>query len=323
MRKKLALLLGIIVLSIFLFVRPIRAHDIVDYDHRREYDNLSPNQSAVIWFSFLYTIKPFHWEFTTILDNMQINVTLATRHSDPYWIETWDLSSNRTHHSGAYTVPYSGINEGTYQIYFKNVGNITGYIMADIWIDRMPSSHIHAEWDYYRLPSERPESTWDCQSRDNYIEQYYGVETHFQADQYDYFLVAFKGSDYSRPAMFVDKSNYEKLVEDGFIYNSRITTVFFSSQIQTFRPTHNDTWYFVFVNAYSSEVYLNVSVRYTENYYEEPEPQPDPDSDPIGRNDNIIPFIVGFSVLGLILVVGVIGVMYRIRVRKSKLLKTS
>ncbi len=201
--------------------------------------------------------------------------------------------------------------------------------MADLYIDRMPSSHIHAEWNYYRLPFERPDSTWEWQSRNNYIEEYWGVETYFQADEYDYFLTAYNSYNPHEimTAMFMDKSNYEKFVEDGFIYNDRITQVFFSGQIQTFRPTHNDTWYFVFVATFG-ETYLNASVRYTENYYEEPEPtepdptEPDPteldptEPDPIERNNISIPFMVGFSVLGLVTVFIVVSVVHRIKVRK-------
>ena len=183
-KKSVIILLGIVALSMFLFTPSTKA--MLDYEHRREYDRLAPNQSTVIWFSFLYSVKPFHWEFTTILDDMQINVTLATQHSDPYWIETWVLSSNKTHDFGVHTVPYSGINEGTYQLYFKNVGNTTGYIMADLWIDRMPSSNYEALWELYVLPENRTELLWEWQSRNNFVEYGWGTETHFQADEFKF-----------------------------------------------------------------------------------------------------------------------------------------
>lgn len=77
MEKKSLILIGFIILSMFLFIQPTKAY-ILDYDHRRETDYLRPNESAVIWFSFLYTPKPVYWEFSTILDDIQINVTITT-----------------------------------------------------------------------------------------------------------------------------------------------------------------------------------------------------------------------------------------------------
>lgn len=301
MRKKALLLIGFIVVSMFLFIQPTKA--MLDYDHTREFDYLRPNQSAVIWFGFLYSVKPFHWEFTTILDDMQINVTLATQHSDPYWIERWDLSSNKTNNYGVFTVS----EPAQYQLYCKNIGNTSGYIMMDLWIDRPPSGNSDPLWNFYILPENRTETLWEWQSHGNIIEQYHAVECHFQATEYDAFLVAYSPS--ISPVMFMDKNNFDKWIEDGIIYNNNIKQVF-CNWIDMVRPTHNDTWYFVFVNGYDEEeVNLSVAIRYTQNYYGEPEPDPDPDPDPdpepkpTNLNNQIINIILTIVTISAIAIV--------------------
>ncbi|TFF88385.1 MAG: hypothetical protein EU549_03135 [Promethearchaeota archaeon] len=83
----------------------------------------------------------------------------------------------------------------------------------------------------------------------------------------------------------MDEYNFNKFIEEKDIYNPNIECVFFSSQIQVFRPTHNDTWYFVLVATYGS-TWVNFSTQFTDNYYPEQEQPEDPEPDPEPEPEN-------------------------------------
>ena len=321
LRKKALILIGFIVLSMFLFIQPTRA--LLDYDHRREYDLLFSGRSSTSSLIYLYKGEVLHWEFTTILDDIKIEVKIIQPidHPDPDIV--WIVSENKTADYGIFTAPeYS-----SYWFVFRNMNypNKSGYIMIDFYIDSPPSDNREPMWDYYRLPLEHPESTWEWQSLNNHVEQYYGLYCNFFADEYDHFLTAYQSYNPHEimTAMFMDEGNFERWVEEGIIYNNHISQVFFSGQIQTFRPAHNDTWYFVFVSTLG-ETYLNVSVRYTQDYYEEPEPEPelepepDPEPDPIPTQDfTTIGIVLIVSSVGVIILLGFIGRKYYLKRQKN------
>ena len=178
-------------------------------------------------------------------------------------------------------------------------------------------------WKYDK-PEAHPEPTWEWNIRNEFIGGYYAKYISFEADEYDYFLVGWKStkstfgygcsiSGCMGEAGFVDQAGFDQFVD---AMNPSVSGDIFKGLTQAFRPTHNDTWYFIWVNSDDDDAYYNITVRCTENYYGFP-PEPEPEPEPIPKpepepNDVIIPAIIGFGVLGLIGVVG-IGVFFRIK----------
>ena len=111
----------------------------------------------------------------------------------------------------------------------------------------------------------------------------------------------------------MDEENYNQWVVEGIIQpSSNIDYVNFgiANRWHTFTPTHADAWYLVFVNVYAENAHLDAYIYFHEDYFTEPDPEPEPEPGP-EPNDIILSSIIGFSVLGLAVVV--IGEVYRIK----------
>ncbi len=298
MNKKSILLFGILILNILLFIPPIKAG--VDYDHRRETDYGYSSQLM-----HLREGEILHWEYSTILEEFKVRVRIVQPidHPDPDIV--WFESENKTADYGVFIAPEADY----YWFYFFNVEapNKTGYIIIDFYSDDYPSSNVEALWNYYVLPENRTSILWEWESRDNSIEQYYAVECHFQATEYDYFLIACY--PYIAPILLLSQAGLDKFLINKDPYDSSIGAIYLQ-QIDVIRPKHNDTWYFVFMNGYVEEgVSINVSIKYTPNYYgfhsSPPDPDPNPNPDPTPNPDDlttfliVISFLVGFTALGL------------------------
>ena len=85
-------------------------------------------------------------------------------------------------------------------------------------------------------------------------------------------------------------------VDDGmFQPSSNIDYVNFgvTNKWHTFTPTHADTWYFVFINAFTEHTHLDVYIYFYEDYFTEPDPTPTP-------HQKIIPSFNPLIIIGAI-----------------------
>ena len=303
----------IIILSSLLFIQPqpVKA-DTLEYKHVREFAYIRPIYSGVITFNTLYPPKTVHWEFTTMMDDMIINATVWWQHSDPYWIERVLLSTNKTHDSGTFEMTNEGVpypNSVLYRFRCQNIGNVSGYVMMDIWYEKT-EFNVEPLWDYYVLPENRTQPLWQWDSRNNFVEQYYAVYTSFQATEYDVFFMT--SIPHLAPILFLDQAKFNKFKVDKDPYASYFGSNNFLQMVDMARPTHDDTWYFVFMNGYEEDgINLNVSIRFTPNYYGfPPEPEPEPEPEPIPEPE---PYLIpSFNVIAIISMIGItIFIIYK------------
>ncbi|GAI60893.1 unnamed protein product [marine sediment metagenome] len=145
------------------------------------------------------------------------------------------------------------------------------------------------------------------------LDQYYGAFVSYDADEYDFFNASV-WSDNIITGYIMDKSNYNQWVNEGmFQPSSNIEYVNFgiANSWHTFTPTHEDTWYFVFLNAFAEHTHLDSYIYFHEDYFTEPEPEPEPGSTPTTLQNLLI--IIG--TIGCISVVSAIVIKKKVKVK--------
>ena len=263
-----------------------------------EFGNSSSNE--IIVSVDIQSVPPSSFILTSNADNPDIDGDFSLQWTDSDYANHYSIYQNNS-------LIESGLKNRNYYMENYSSGIYVFKVISFNYYGNASSNEITVNIEIPPEPKPYPNADYFYAD----LDQYYATFVAYNADEYDFFNASV-WSDNIITGYIMDKSNYNQWVNEGmFQPSSNIVYVNFgiANRWHTFIPTHADTWYIVFVNAFAEHTHLDAYIYFHEDYFTEPDPDPTPTPP-----QNIIP---SFNPLIIIGTIGCISVIWTIVIKKK------